>query len=61
VGISLFMGGESTPSRAVVHSAGEGYRLKASVLIREFALGGPLQHLACRSVGKTAISGAKIL
>jgi hypothetical protein len=30
VGISLFMGGESTPSRAVVQSAGHGYRLKAS-------------------------------
>jgi hypothetical protein len=32
VGISLFMGGESTPSRAVVQNAGYGYRLKASVL-----------------------------
>jgi CRP-like cAMP-binding protein len=48
VGISLFMGGESTPSRAVVQSAGESYRLKASVLKREFALGGQLQHLALR-------------
>jgi CRP-like cAMP-binding protein len=48
VGISLFMGGESTPSRAIVQSAGEGYRLKASVLKREFALGGQLQHLALR-------------
>jgi len=48
VGISLFMGGESTPSRAVVQSAGKGYRLKASVLKREFALGGNLQHLALR-------------
>ena len=48
VGISLFMGGESTPSRAVVQSAGNGYRLKASVLRREFALGGELQHLALR-------------
>jgi CRP-like cAMP-binding protein len=48
VGISLFMGGESTPSRAVVQSAGNGYRLKASVLKREFALGGELQHLALR-------------
>src|SRR5476651_610163 len=45
VGISLFMGGESTPSRAVVQSAGNGYRLKASVLKKEFALGGNLQHL----------------
>jgi CRP-like cAMP-binding protein len=48
VGISLFMGGESTPSRAVVQSAGYGYRLKASVVKREFALGGELQHLALR-------------
>src|SRR6202162_4670004 len=48
VGISLFMGGESTPSRAVVQSAGDGYRLKASVLKTEFALGGNLQHLALR-------------
>ncbi len=48
VGISLFMGGESTPSRAVVQSAGHGYRLKASVLKKEFATGGPLQHLALR-------------
>jgi CRP-like cAMP-binding protein len=48
VGISLFMGGESTPSRAVVQSAGHGYRLKASTLRREFALGGTLQHLALR-------------
>jgi CRP-like cAMP-binding protein len=46
VGISLFMGGESTPSRAVVQSAGEGYRLKAGVLKKEFALGGRLQYLA---------------
>jgi CRP-like cAMP-binding protein len=48
VGISLFMGGESTPSRAVVQSAGNGYRLKASVLKKEFALGGTLQYLALR-------------
>src|ERR1035437_2701703 len=48
VGISLFMGGESTPSRAVVQSAGNGYRLRASVLKREFATGGNLQHLALR-------------
>ncbi len=48
VGISLFMGGDSTPSRAVVQSAGYGYRLKASVLKREFAIGGHLQRLALR-------------
>jgi CRP-like cAMP-binding protein len=48
VGISLFMGGETTPSRAVVQSAGEGYRLRASVLKREFERGGALQHLLLR-------------
>jgi CRP-like cAMP-binding protein len=48
IGISLFMGGESTPSRAVVQSEGNGYRLRASILKREFALGGHLQHLALR-------------
>jgi CRP-like cAMP-binding protein len=48
VGISLFMGGETTPSRAVVQSAGNGYRLRASIAKREFALGSNLQHLALR-------------
>ena len=48
VGIALFMGGETTPSRAVVQSAGEGYRLRASVLKREFEAGGELQHLLLR-------------
>jgi CRP-like cAMP-binding protein len=48
VGIALFMGGETTPSRAVVQSAGFGYRLKAVVLKKEFEQGGALQHLALR-------------
>ena len=48
VGISVFMGGETTPSRAVVQSAGNGYRLSANVAKREFAAGGHLQHLALR-------------
>ena len=48
VGIALFMGGETTPSRAVVQSAGYGYRLKASALKKEFDQGGALQHLALR-------------
>src|SRR6266446_2261482 len=48
VGISLFMGGETTPSRAVVQSAGNGYRLNAFVLKREFAMGGAFQYLALR-------------
>jgi CRP-like cAMP-binding protein len=48
VGISLFMGGESTPSRAVVQSAGEGYRLKARFVKEEFNRAGPAMHLLLR-------------
>jgi CRP-like cAMP-binding protein len=48
VGISLFMGGETTPSRAVVQSAGYGYRLRGEVLRKEFESGGALQHLLLR-------------
>jgi len=48
VGIALFMGGETTPSRAVVQSAGYGYRLRASMLKAEFGRGGDLQHLLLR-------------
>jgi len=48
VGISLFMGGETTPSRAVVQSAGTGYRLRASVMKKEFESDGDLQHLLLR-------------
>ena len=48
VGISLFMGGESTPSRAVVQSSGEAYRLPGRILKAEFERGGPLQHLLLR-------------
>ncbi len=48
VGISLFMGGESTTNRAVVQCAGHAYRMPADVLKREFALGGEFQHLALR-------------
>ena len=48
VGISLFMGGESTPSHAVVQSAGHAYRLRAEILKREFERGGELQHSLLR-------------
>jgi CRP-like cAMP-binding protein len=48
VGISLFMGGESTSSRAVVQSAGEGVRLKAQVMKDEFYRAGPVLHLLLR-------------
>src|SRR5512147_2886997 len=48
VGVSLFMGGESTTSRAVVQSAGCGYRLKSSLMMQEFNRGGPVLHLLLR-------------
>ena len=48
VGISLFMGGESTPSRAVVQSAGLGYRLPAQKMKAEFNRAGPVLHLLLR-------------
>lgn len=48
VGIALFMGGGSTPSRAVVQSAGKGYRLKADVMKVEFERSGPAMHLLLR-------------
>jgi len=48
VGISLFMGGESTPSRAVVQSAGRGFRLKAQLMKDEFNRAGPVLHLLLR-------------
>jgi len=48
VGISLFMGGDSTPSRAVVQSAGKGFRLKAGGMMNEFNRSGPVMHLLLR-------------
>ncbi|SEN70404.1 Crp/Fnr family transcriptional regulator [Halomonas caseinilytica] len=48
VGISLFMGGETTPSRAIVQSAGTAYRLKGQLLKDEFYRAGPLQGLLLR-------------
>ncbi len=48
LGVSLFMGGETTPSRAVVQSAGYGYRLKAHLLKQEFNRAGPVLHLLLR-------------
>ena len=48
VGISLFMGGESTPSRAVVQSAGKGFRLPAQAMKDEFNRGGAVLHLLLR-------------
>ncbi len=48
VGFSLFMGGDTTPSRAVVQSAGQGFRLKASVMMQEFNRSGPVFQLFLR-------------
>lgn len=48
VGVALFMGGGSTPSRAIVQSSGHAYRLAAEYLRREFERGGELQHLLLR-------------
>jgi CRP-like cAMP-binding protein len=48
LGISIFMGGETTPSRAVVQSAGYGYKLKAQLLKNEFNRAGPVMRLLLR-------------
>ena len=48
LGISLFMGGETTSSRAIVQSGGHAYRLKAQLLKDEFSRGGPVQRLLLR-------------
>ena len=47
VGVSLFMGSESTPNRAVVQSAGQGFRMRPSVLQEEFKRA-PVMHLLLR-------------
>ena len=48
LGISLFMGGETTSSRAIVQSSGHAYRLKVQLLKDEFNRGGPVQRLLLR-------------
>jgi CRP-like cAMP-binding protein len=48
LGVSLFMGGNTTPSRAIVQTAGHGYLLRTSLLKAEFDRGGLLQHLLLR-------------
>ena len=48
LGISLFMGGDTTPSSAVVQTAGHGYRLQAKLLKEEFSRGGLVQRLLLR-------------
>ncbi len=48
LGISLFMGGETTPSRAVVQTAGHGYRLKSHILMEEFNRADSVMRLLLR-------------
>jgi len=48
VGVAVFMGGNAMPSRAVVQSAGLGWRLPAAVLKEEFRRGDPVQNLLLR-------------
>ncbi len=62
LGIALFMGGETTPSRAVVQSAGHGYRLRSQIMKQEFGRGGPVMRLLLRytqalitQMGQTAV------
>ena len=45
LGVSLLLGGQTTPSQAVVQSAGDAYRIKGEAIKYEFEQGGPLQHL----------------
>ena len=62
IGVSLFMGGETTPNRAVVQSAGYAYRMRAEFIHDEFILAGPVQYLFLRytqalitQMGQTAV------
>ena len=48
VGISLFMGGDTTPSSAVVQTAGQAYRLERRLLMEEFNRDGPIRTLLLR-------------
>src|SRR5216684_4014749 len=45
VGVALFLGGDTTPNRAVVQIAGGAFRMKVRILQEEFARGGSFQHL----------------
>ena len=48
VGIALFMGGETTPNRAMVQGSGAAFRMKAKTMLDEFKRGGEFQHLMLR-------------
>lgn len=48
VGVAIFMGGETTPSRAVVQSGGWGFKLRSAAIKEEFNRSGPVMHLLLR-------------
>ena len=48
LGVTLFMGGDSTPSRSVVQTGGFGYRMPAALLLEEFDRAGPVMRLLLR-------------
>jgi CRP-like cAMP-binding protein len=48
VGIALFMGGETTPNRAMVQGEGDAFRMKSKAMLDEFKRGGEFQHLLLR-------------
>ncbi|MBK6751002.1 MAG: Crp/Fnr family transcriptional regulator [Pyrinomonadaceae bacterium] len=48
LGIALFMGGDTTPNRAVIQSAGSAYKMAAKDLMNEFSLGGKFHNLLLR-------------
>ena len=48
LGVALFMGGDTTPNRAVVQGAGQGLKLPAQTMRTEFSRGGEFQHLLLR-------------
>lgn len=62
VGVALFMGGGATPSRAVVQSEGEGYRLPAHVMVAEFGRSPAVTRLMLRFtqalIGQMAMTAA---
>jgi len=51
VGVALFMGGATMPSRAIVQSAGQGFRMKGKFIRDEFGRAGPVQQLFLRYTG----------
>lgn len=48
LGVNLLMGGDTTPSRAVIQTAGLAFRIKATILLEEFQMGGAVMRLLLR-------------